>query len=100
MGSFCARDGVTRCNGCSKCAHFVAARGGNAERRGRGDAEGAEKRFDERQGAKDAKGRAPRVGGFCGRMLGLRRTGGWCAFGTLFAHQELGTWGFAREKWG
>ena len=56
--------GGARCVSCSKCAHFVAACGGNAEPSGREDAEGAEKarRLDERQGAKGAKGRAPRGG--------------------------------------
>ena len=40
------------------------------------------------------------VVGFCRRMLGLLWTGGRCAFGRLFAHQEVGMWGFSREKWG
>ena len=36
----------------------------------------------------------------CGRMLASYRSVRWCAIGTLFAHQKLGRWGFAREKWG
>ena len=36
----------------------------------------------------------------CGRMLASYRSVLWCAIGTLFAHQKLGRWGFAREKWG
>jgi hypothetical protein len=51
------------------------------------------------------KPRAPRaerqgVVWFCGRILGLLWSGWWCAFGTIFAHQIVGRWGFRREKWG
>ena len=62
-----------RCNGCSKCAHFVAARGGNAERMA------AETQRARRSGGG--------VVGFCGRIMGLLWTGELCASGTIFAHQ-------------
>jgi hypothetical protein len=41
-----------------------------------------------------ARRRAGEVVGFCGRIVVLLWTEGWCASGTLFAHQIVGRWGF------
>ena len=73
-----------RCASCSKCAHFVAARGGNAEGRAAGE-----------------RGEVGAESLDClSACRASYREARWCAAGTIFAHRKLAKWGFAGEKRG